>query len=107
MSGDGKSPLPNDRKLTNIGAYRAYISEYLLHHPSVREDMPLLVRELDPSPEGLPIEIYAFTNTVVWSDYENIQAEIFDHLLAVVPDFDLRVYQQPSGSDFSRFIAGS
>ena len=104
MSSDG---APTDRSLTNIGAFRAYVSEYLRRHPHVREDMPLLVRELAPSPEGLPIEVYAFTNTVVWSEYEDIQAEIFDHLMAVVPDFDLRVFQQPSGADFSRFVAGT
>ena len=100
------SSLPGERSLTNIGAYRNYIIEYLRHHPHIREDMSLVVRALSPSPEGLPIEIYAFTNTVVWADYEEIQAEIFDHLLAVVPDFDLRVFQQPSGADFSKFVAG-
>ena len=103
-NGDGAFS-PNDRRLTNIGAFRAYISAYLHSHPHIRRDMPLLVRALAPSPEGLPIEIYAFTNTVVWEQYEDIQAEIFDHLLAVLPDFDLRVFQQPSGGDFSRFIA--
>lgn len=97
---------PFDRRLTNIGAFRAYVGEYLRRHPQVRQDMPLLVRALAPSPEGLPIEVYAFTNTVVWEKYEDIQAEIFDHLMAVVPDFDLRVFQQPSGADFSRFLAG-
>jgi miniconductance mechanosensitive channel len=94
-----------DRGLTNIGAFRAYVSAYLRNHPRVREDMTLLVRELAPSPEGLPIEIYAFTDTVVWNEYEEIQAEIFDHLLAVIPDFDLRVFQQPTGADFSSFAA--
>jgi len=102
----GTNSSTSDQRLTNIGAFRTYIGEYLRHHPRVREDMPLLVRALAPSPEGLPIEIYAFTNTVVWAEYEAIQAEIFDHLLAVVPAFDLRVFQQPSGADFSRFVAG-
>jgi miniconductance mechanosensitive channel len=103
-NGDGDF-APMDRRLTNIGAFRAYVGEYLRRHPHVRQDMPLLVRALAPSPEGLPIEVYAFTNTVVWEKYEDIQADIFDHLMAVLPDFDLRVFQQPSGADFSRFAA--
>lgn len=96
--------LPADNRLTNVGAYRAYILQYLKHHPCIRQDMSLLVRELAPSPEGLPIEVYAFTNTTVWEEYEDIQAEIFDHIMAVTPDFGLRLFQQPSGADFTRFL---
>lgn len=96
---------PNsDRSLTNVGVFRVYIDRYLRHHPCIREDMSLVVRQRDPSPEGLPIELYAFTDTVVWNEYEDVQAEIFDHLLAVVPDFGLRVFQQPTGADFARFM---
>jgi miniconductance mechanosensitive channel len=100
-----RSYLPRGHRLTNIGAYRAYIAHYLRQHPGIRGDMPLLVRELEPSPQGLPIEIYAFTNTTVWEAYEDIQAEIFDHLMAVIADFDLRIYQQPSGTDFAAFLS--
>jgi miniconductance mechanosensitive channel len=96
--------LPVDRQLTNIGAFRAYVCEYINWHPKIRKDMPLVIRELAPSPEGLPLEIYAFTDTIVWGEYEDIQAEIFDHLLAVLPEFDLRVFQQPSGNDFSNVV---
>ncbi|MFN2135303.1 MAG: mechanosensitive ion channel family protein [Candidatus Promineifilaceae bacterium] len=99
------SALAVIRQLTNIGAFRAYVQAYLHCHPHIRQDMPLVVRELAPSPEGLPLEIYAFTDTVEWVAYENIQAEIFDHLLAVLPHFDLRIFQQPSGHDFARFLA--
>lgn len=96
--------LPIERRLTNIGAYRAYVRDYLQNHPGIRHDMSLLVRALAPSPEGLPIEIYAFANTTAWESYEATQAEIFDHLMAVIPDFDLRIFQQPSGGDFARFL---
>lgn len=89
----------NRRNMTNIGTFRAYLSEYLRHHPHIRQDMTLMVRQLAPDTDGLPIEIYAFTNTVVWERYESIQADIFDHIFAIVSEFDLRIHQSPTGSD--------
>ena len=91
----------NQRRLTNIGTFRAYSFNYLRHHPAIRQDMTLLVRQREPAPQGLPLEIYCFTNTTAWAEYENIQSDIFDHLLAIVPEFGLRVYQQPAGSDLA------
>jgi miniconductance mechanosensitive channel len=92
----------NGRRLTNIGTFRAYVIAYLKNHPMVRQDMTFLVRQLAPTEHGLPIEVYVFCKDIVWANYEAIQADIFDHFLAVVPEFDLRVYQSPAGSDFSR-----
>jgi miniconductance mechanosensitive channel len=92
----------NRRRLTNIGTYRAYVWNYLKHHPSIRKDMTLLARQLSPSPQGLPLQVYCFTNTTVWGEYEGIQADIFDHLIAIVPEFGLRLFQEPAGSDISR-----
>ena len=97
----GKAPV-NLRRLTNLGTFRAYAHAYLKAHKGIRDDMTLLVRQLAPSPEGLPIEIYCFTATTAWAEYEDIQSDIFDHLLAILPEFGLRAYQQPSGADFSR-----
>jgi miniconductance mechanosensitive channel len=91
--------LVNGRHLTNVGTFRAYVEAYLHNHPRIRQDMTFLVRQLAPDEHGLPIEIYVFTNTVAWGEYEGIQADIFDHILAVVPEFDLRVFQRPSGAD--------
>ncbi len=91
----------NCRKLTNVGTFRAYAYNYLKNHPKIRKDMTLLVRQLAPGPEGLPIEIYCFTNTTAWAAYEDIQSDIFDHLLAIVPEFGLRLYQKPAGSDLA------
>ena len=93
-------PLINGRRLTNVGTFRAYVIAYLRRHPRIRQDLTFLVRQLQPGDAGLPIEIYVFTNDTVWANYEGIQADIFDHLLAVVPEFDLRVFQQPAGADF-------
>jgi miniconductance mechanosensitive channel len=89
----------NQRRLTNVGTFRAYVLQYLRHHPRIHKDMTLLVRQLPPGPEGLPIEIYCFTNTTAWADYEDIQSDIFDHFLAIVPAFGLQLYQKPSGAD--------
>ena len=89
----------NQRRLTNVGTFRAYAFNYLKNHPRIHKDMTLMVRQLAPGPEGLPLEIYCFTNTTVWAEYEDIQADIFDHLLAVVSEFGLRLYQKPAGAD--------
>ncbi len=91
----------NMRRLTNIGTFRAYTRRYLLQHPRIRQDMTLLVRQLSPGPEGIPIELYCFTTTTEWGEYEDIQADIFDHLLAIVPEFGLRLFQRPAGTEFS------
>jgi miniconductance mechanosensitive channel len=96
---EGDSPV-NGRQLTNVGTYRAYIIAYLRQHPMINRDMTFLVRQLAPTPHGLPLEVYVFSRDKVWANYEAIQADIFDHLLAVIPEFGLRVYQEPAGSDF-------
>jgi len=92
--------LINGRRLTNVGTLRAYIISYLHNHPKIHQDMTFLVRHLSPTEHGLPIEIYVFSNDQVWANYEAIQADIFDHVLAVIPEFDLRVFQNPTGADF-------
>ncbi len=95
----------NGRRLTNVGTFRAYLISYLKNHPMINKDMTLLVRQLAPTEFGLPIELYVFSNDKDWINYEAIQADIFDHVLAVVPEFDLKVFQSPSGADF-RGLAG-
>jgi miniconductance mechanosensitive channel len=98
------SPLDGPQ-VTNVEIYRAYIEAYLHAHPEIHSrKMDFLVRELAPGPTGLPIEVYVFTKTTKWNEYERIQAEVFDHLLAALQFFDLRVYQEPSGSDFARAL---
>jgi miniconductance mechanosensitive channel len=89
----------NTRRLTNIGTFRAYVRCYLAAHPNLRQDMPQLSRQLQPTAEGLPLEVYCFTDTVVWADYEMIQSDIFDHLYAILPEFGLRTFQGPTGHD--------
>ncbi len=96
---DHSEPV-NGRRLTNIGVFRAYLVAYLRNHPKIHKYMTFLVRHLEPTPQGLPIQIYVFSNDQVWANYEAVQADIFDHILAVIPEFGLRVYQQPSGADF-------
>jgi len=92
--------LINARRITNIGTLRAYISAYLKDHPQINnEGFTLLVRQLPPGPAGLPVEVYCFTNTTNWGEYEAIQSDLFDHLLAILPEFGLRVFQEPSGLD--------
>lgn len=102
-SGCEGAPAPvNQRHLTNIGTFRAYTYRYLKHHTDIHKGMTLLVRQLPPGPEGVPIQLYCFNNTTVWADYEDIQADIFDRLLAIVPECGLQLFQQPTGADFSR-----
>lgn len=98
------SELINGRRMTNIGVFRNYAMAYLENHPYVRQDMALLVRQLAMEDRGLPIEIYCFTTTTKWADYEDIQANIFDHLLAAAGFFDLEIHQQPGGSDIKRAV---
>jgi miniconductance mechanosensitive channel len=89
----------NRRRLTNVGTFRAYAYNYLKNHPKIHAGMTLIVRQLAAGPEGLPLEIYCFTSTTEWAAYEDIQSDIFDHLMAIVPEFGLRLYQKPAGSD--------
>jgi miniconductance mechanosensitive channel len=96
----GKTSNINLRRLTNLGTYRAYILNYLKNHPRISQSSTLLVRQLPPASKGIPLEIYAFTNTTEWVSYEDIQSDIFDHLLAIAEAFKLKVYQEPSGHDF-------
>tara|TARA_B110000014_G_scaffold255944_1_gene238409 strand:- start:564 stop:1763 length:1200 start_codon:yes stop_codon:yes gene_type:complete len=101
ISTDQKSII-NGRALTNIGTYRAYIKAYLKNNKNIHDSMTFLVRQLSPTENGLPIEIYVFSNNTNWIDYEEIQSDIFDHLLAALNQFDLQVYQHPSGNDLSK-----
>lgn len=94
----------NGRALTNIGVFRAYINQYLQHHPGISPEMTLLVRQLAPTEMGLPLEIYAFTNDIRWDVYETIQSDIFDHLFAVAAEFGLHLFQNPSGNDFKKMM---
>jgi len=98
--------LADIRKLTNIGTFRAYVAAYIKNHPGIHKDMTILVRQMAPGAEGLPLEIYCFTNTVNWGEYETIQSDIFDHLYSVMPDFDLRIYQIPNGNDIQLMLSG-
>ena len=89
----------NRRRITNIGTFRAYALAYLKSHPDIHPDMTCMVRQMEATAQGVPLEIYCFTRTTSWADYERIQGDIFDYLLAVLPEFGLALYQQPSGSD--------
>ncbi len=89
----------NGRALTNIGVFRAYVRNYLKHHSGIHQEKTLMVRQLAPTEHGLPLEIYCFTNDIRWPVYETIQADIFDHLFAVAPEFGIRLFQNPTGND--------
>ncbi|NOQ73022.1 MAG: mechanosensitive ion channel [Crocinitomix sp.] len=97
-----KAVLLNGRNQTNIGIFRYYIQQYLEKNPSINDSMTLMVRQLDPSEKGVPVQLYTFTKTHDWVEYELIMADIFDHLLAAVPFFDLEVFEEPAGSDMRR-----
>lgn len=99
--------LLNGRRQTNIGIFRAYIGAYLKNNPNIRQDMTFLVRQLQPTDHGLPLEIYVFSRDQIWANYEAIQADIFDHLLAAAAEFDLRIFQIPSGYDLRSLAGGS
>ena len=99
------SVVVNGRRLTNLGTFRAYLVEYLRRNPNIRKDMTLIVRQLSPTPDGLPLEIYVFSRHTEWAVYEAIQSDIFDHVLACVQEFDLRVCQRPSGYDIKNLVA--
>ena len=93
----------NRRRLTNVGVFRAYVVNYLRTHRDLHHDMTLLVRQLEPGPDGLPIQIYCFTKTTEWLAYEDVQSDIFDHILAILPEFGLRLFQKPTGADLADF----
>ena len=97
--------LINGRHLTNVGTFRAYVIAYLRNHPMIHQDMTFLVRQLEPVEHGLPLEVYVFSRDQEWSNYEAIQADIFDHILAIAPVFDLRIYQSLSGGDLRDVLA--
>ncbi len=99
-----KSIVVNGRRLTNIGTFRAYIANYLKNNPNINRKLTFLIRQLPSGPTGLPIEIYVFTNTTEWVAYESIQADIFDHILAIIPEFDLKIFQYPTGEDFRSLL---
>jgi miniconductance mechanosensitive channel len=101
----GKEP-GNTRRITNIGTFRAYAYQYLVNHPDLNHDLTTMVRQLDPTPQGLPIQLYAFTKSTKWTVHEGIQSDIFDHMFAILPEFGLRVFQQPSGLDWRDGFSG-
>jgi miniconductance mechanosensitive channel len=101
---DEQASAVNLRRLTNIGTFRAYVVAYLKNHPAINPDATLLVRQLRPGSQGLPLEIYCFTRTTQWLDYEDIQSDIFDHIIAITPEFGLRLFQEPAGSDVAGLL---
>jgi miniconductance mechanosensitive channel len=103
--GEQAQELANIRRLTNIGTFRAYATAYLRNHPMINSNMTLMVRQLAPTPHGLPLEIYAFCRDKAWVNYEGVQSDIFDHLLAIAGEFDLKIYQYPAGTDIQKLSA--
>lgn len=101
LRAQGIDPL-NERRVTNIGTFRAYVTSYIANHPQINKDMIHMVRQLQPGPQGLPLEVYCFTSSTQWQVYENVQADIFDHLYAILPQFGLRAFQNPSGTDIAQ-----
>lgn len=100
------SNMLNGRRLTNVGTFRHYLLSLLKKHPHIHQGMTLIVRQLEPNSDGLPIQIYAFTNTTNWNEYEEIQSDLFDHVLAILPAFSLRAHESPTGNDI-RLLAKS
>lgn len=94
----------NGRRLTNIGTFRAYMKNYLKNHPGINNNMTQMVRQLAPQESGVPLEIYVFTNTTVWVEYEGIQSDIFDHFLSVAEEFELKLFQNPTGNDMKQIV---
>ena len=97
--------IPEIRRLTNLGTFRFYVLNYLKANSRISQDMTVLARQLEPGPKGVPIEIYCFSSDTAWANYEGLQADLFDHLIAILPEFGLRAFQEPSGSDFAEAIA--
>lgn len=97
----------NMRRLTNLGTFRAYAEQYLRNHAGIHQGMTLIVRQREPGEQGIGIQLYCFTNTVAWVEHESIQSDIFDHLLAIIGEFGLRLHQSPTGADFRELSVGS
>ena len=97
--GELASVPANRRRLTNIGTFRAYGLAFLKQNKEIRQDMAMMVRMMEPTSDGIPVEVYCFTAVTAWVEYERIQGDVFDHLLAILPELGLRLYQQPSGAD--------
>jgi len=105
-SPDDPEFVPEIRRLTNLGTFRAYVQRYLEAHPGTHKEMTLLVRQLAPGPQGVAIEIYCFASNTAWASYEALQGDVFDHLIAIMPEFGLRVFQSPAGADVTK-LAGA
>jgi miniconductance mechanosensitive channel len=103
LKDEGKEPV-NTRRISNIGTFRAYVLQYLKNHPRIHQEMTMMVRQLNPTADGLPLEVYCFTATTEWVAYEGIQSDIFDHLISILPEFGLRVFQHPSGVDMREMV---
>jgi len=101
------SILVNGRRQTNLGVFRAYLTSYLKNHPSVHKGLTCMVRQLQPTDKGIPLELYFFSANQNWVAYEGIQADIFDHVLAIIREFDLQVFQNPTGADFQNLVKPS
>jgi len=99
------SHVSNGRRMTNLGTFRAYAQKYLERHPKVDKSLTIMVRQLEPNEKGVPVQIYCFCNDIAWENYEAVQSDIMDHLISVIPQFDLQVFQNPSGSDFRKLQA--
>lgn len=97
-----EAEIVNGRRQTNLGVFRAYLKEYLKRKPEINTEMTFLVRQIQPNENGIPLEIYVFSKVKEWALYEDIQSDIFDHILAVIPEFELRIFQSPTGEDFAR-----
>ena len=100
--GIDKSILGNGRRQTNLGVFRAYLMAYLKSLPDVNQELTCMVRQLQPTDHGIPMELYFFCSIKDWVPYEAVQADVFDHVLAIIPEFDLQVFQSPSGRDFRK-----
>src|SRR5690606_29261572 len=95
----GQKKINSNERYTNLGVFRNYIAYYLENNPNIHQGLSMMCRQLDPTPQGIPLEIYAFSKDIRWVHYENIAGDIFEHLLAIMPQFHLRVYELPSWSD--------
>lgn len=104
-TGVNNDNLVNGIRLTNLGIFRMYLEYYLINEPRIHTDMTFMVRQLQPTEKGIPLEVYAFSKTTVWQTYEQIQSDIFDHILAVLPQFGLKVFQNPTGFDFRQIAS--
>lgn len=107
LHGIDDSVVVNGRRMTNLGTLRAYITAYLRSHPGIHQELTFLIRQMQPTRDGIPMEVYVFTSTTQWADYEGIQADVFDHILAVIHEFDLRIAQDPTGYDLRQLKVNS